>query len=269
MNNIDINNITIETEKVNSPADSTPVISELPGLSGLKGGEKQHWINANLKLITTLHDNFGFEATCKACNMKAETLTKALKKAEKADRPGIRKADQAFNSAYIANEKLYRLMPEVERISDQLNQHIDDGMQLRQMLSDYFQLSAKLNSMAAQLIEKQAYNMSNFTEHIFEGKTHEVSSTHVDLTLDGIDKQNAGPSSRGKNDRLVISKDTRASARQDVGGESLQHSQGNHPGYCVKGKAGNLHYSRPAGRQRTTNRERFQNATRKKRGRRV
>lgn len=150
----------------NPENDNTIQIPELPGLKGLKGGEKQVWIKSNLQLITTLYDNYGFEATCKACIMKPETLTKALKKADRADRPSYRKAEQAYNSAFLANEKIYKLMPEFERINDKLDQHFNDDVELRRMLADFFQLSAKLNSMAAQLVEKQGYNMSNLTEHI-------------------------------------------------------------------------------------------------------
>ncbi len=166
MNNCSNNNITVNTDKVKSPAESTPVIPELPGLRGLKAGPKQHWIVNNLKLIETLYDNFGFEATRVACCMKAETLEKALKKAERADRPAIKKADQAFNSAFLANEKLYKLIPEVETIGEALLQHFDSDLEFRNQLSNYFQLLASANSIMADAIRNRASVMVNLTEHI-------------------------------------------------------------------------------------------------------
>lgn len=234
----------------------------IPGLKGMKGGEKQHWINANLDFIALLNEHYGFESTRKALgNMKAETLIKALQKSEGKSKLAVTKAEQAFNQAYLANERFYALQPEVERISEQLGQHSDGDQQLRQMLADFFQLQSKLNGMAAQLIEKQSQNISNLHNLYSHNDICDVDLTLENLQRNGIKAIKAGPTSGVKRGRLDVSNDTRISAG-DAGDDVIKAIPGNHPGIGNK-MTGKGQTSRPVGRQRITNRERYTNAVRR------
>lgn len=260
MSNCSNNSITVETGKVNIPA-------VMPGLENLKGGKKQHWINANLNFISSTYERFGLEYTKAIFNLKDETLNKALQRSENKHRPAVTMAEKAFNSAFMANEKYYKLQPEVDEIISTMSAHISNDQQLRQTLSDFFQLQAKLNSMVSDLVLKQDYNMSNFTEHILWKESREVRPTRPELTLNGIKVIKDGPSSSVEvRDRLNVSNDTRPSAG-NAGDGVIKAHPGNRPGIGNK-MTGKGQTSRPAGRQRiNSNRERYLNAKRRGFGR--
>lgn len=185
---------------------------DFPELKGLNGGKKQQWINDHLDLIESVERNAGFEAAMEAFNMRPNTLVKALKKAGSKRRPIITPADKAMNKAIIVEEKLYELRPEVEQLTDAMLQHDQDDDQLRQTLSDFFQLQAKLNAMAAELVQKQPRNTSYFTEHISSPNRLEVDSTHNTLSLSDVKQLKDGSTSSAESadvDRPSVSKQKR------------------------------------------------------------
>ncbi len=165
-------NISQEKQPVNT---GQPVV--FPGLKGLAGGKKQHWINANLDLISLLNDNIGFEYTRKALNMKADTLEKALQKAERQHRPAVTKAERAMNRTLVVESKLNEIIPELERQAVELSEHVADDIDLRKNLSDFFRLQASANSMMAEIVQRQGYTSPDLTYHIISPNGHKVGPT--------------------------------------------------------------------------------------------
>jgi len=87
----------------------------LPELAKLSGGRKQHWINANLDFIAALNDHLGFKDTARVLNMKSDTLSRALIKAEQRHRPVITQADKAMSKAQQADIKANKALAELRQ----------------------------------------------------------------------------------------------------------------------------------------------------------
>jgi hypothetical protein len=124
----------------------------LPGLAKLTGGRKQAWINSNLDFIAALNDHLGFKETARVLNMKTETLSRALVKAEQGHRPAITQADKAMSRAQQADIKANKALQELHRQGEALNIHFGTDQQLREQLSQFFELQSRANSLMAQLV---------------------------------------------------------------------------------------------------------------------
>lgn len=158
-----------------------------PHLKGLAGGKKQAWINSNLDHIAMLNEMLGFEETCKALYMKADTLVTALKKAERYHRPEITEANKAFNLAERANNKADNIWKELSIQAEIIKKQLEDNENLRDILTLYFETMANNNLLMAKLCKAtQTY----FTEHI-----------------DRANKRKVGPTRHASRSRLLISRD--------------------------------------------------------------
>jgi len=208
----------------------------LPGLKDLKGGKKQAFNNANREFILMVYEKYGDEVTKRMFNLKDSTLASIVKKAERQVRKNITLADRAFNSAYRANERLYELEPAVEAIQDVLVQQLDSDQDLRNTLSDFFQLQAKLNEMAAKIVQGRDQKNLYFTEHIRHNDILEVSSTPENVSHKVTKRIKAGPTSKTEADRFSVS------------------------GNMESGKSNT---SRVGGRKRGNLRERYENSKRR------
>lgn len=147
-----------------------------PGLSGLKGGKKQVWVNANLELITLLNDQLGFDQTCRMLYMKAGTLSSALKKAEGRHRPTVTLAQKAMSRVLMTDGRLEGLGRVVHEQGEILETHLADDYRLRANLSNYFGLLAQANALMQELIMSTTTkgNDPNFTYHIGRASKHKV-----------------------------------------------------------------------------------------------
>jgi len=169
-----------------------------PELKGLKGGKKQHWINANLDKISMLAEIMSFEDLRKALYCKEETLTKALQKAEQHHRPTKTKLDKNALEIEKVGNSVGVIFKELQIQAEVLSETVEKVGFVNETLSEYHGIQARLHN----LMEKQfsgtksnsyvAYtpelDPSNFTEHI--------ASTH---------KRKVGPTSLESQDRLRIS----------------------------------------------------------------
>lgn len=146
---------------------------EFTELKGLKGGDKQAWINRNLDLIALLNQSVGFEATRTALYMKSETLEAALRKAEGRHRPAITEANKAYNKASIVENNLYEITQVVQDHGEKIMQLAADQVSLRDVLGQFFAVQSNLNGMMAKLVS----NESNFTEHTSRANKNKVGLT--------------------------------------------------------------------------------------------
>jgi len=139
-----------------------------PGLSNLRGGQKDQWIRNNLDLIAALNDHIGFEETAKVLNMKAQTLSRALQLAEGSHRPVITLAEKAMSRGVLNENKINQLAKELNHHREALVQCFVSMRQVRDNLSQYFQLQASANALMAEVMSNRSTmsNEANFTEHI-------------------------------------------------------------------------------------------------------
>ena len=136
-----------------------------PELAKLKGGNKQGWINRNLDLISALNDNLGFDQTARVLHMKADTLSRALVRAEGSHRPVITEANKAMSRAVVNEAKINEALSELHRQAEELEIHTAEDYRLREYLGQYFGLLAAANTMMQKLVTSVEHTRY-FTEHI-------------------------------------------------------------------------------------------------------
>lgn len=164
-----------------------------PQLKGLKGGDKQAWVNKNLDFIAMLNDMVGFEEARTMLRMKPDTLISALGRAEGRHRPAITHADKAYNMAQRADMKADEALHELEVQANVISGQISETQELKQNLTSYFALMAQANNLMAKLCQATSVN---FTEHI-----------------GSLNKRKVGLTRRNSRGRLLLSVD-RGSSRQ-------------------------------------------------------
>lgn len=171
-----------------------------PGLHKLAGGKKQAWINQNLDFIAMLNDNLGFEETAKALHMKADTLSKALVKAERGHRPSVTRADKAYYLAQSACGKADTALGELAVQAEAIACSTEEVQELKTNLTSYFTLISKASELMARLCQS---THSNLTEHIRYksprkvGLTKRIGSSRLLLsTKKAQNKRNKRPYSR-------------------------------------------------------------------------
>ena len=140
-----------------------------PELAKLKGGKKNFWISQNLDLVAALNDTMGFDATARVLNMKADTLSRALVRAEGHHRPQVTKAEKALSRVALNEGKIYDLAKIVNGHSEALTQCFAEMRQVRDNLSRYFQLQSAASALMAEVMSnvKTTPDVPSFTQHIF------------------------------------------------------------------------------------------------------
>lgn len=155
-----------------------------PELNGLKGGEKQAWINRNLDLISLLNGQLGFEPTRQVLKMKADTLASALQRAEQHHRPAVTRADRAYNLAQINEAKVNEVLKELSVQAEAISATADELGELKNNLTSYFTLMSQANEVMARLCQS---THTYFTEH-----------------TDSLNKRKVGLTTHGSHDRLAL-----------------------------------------------------------------
>lgn len=138
-----------------------------PELRGLKGGQKQAWINRHLPVIVALNDSLGFDETAELLHMKADTLARALKVAE--TRPAITQSEKALSRGALNGRRIDELVQRVNRHQEALTGCFAEMRQVRDNLGQYFKLQAAASELMAEVIMSGSQTMpdvANFTEPI-------------------------------------------------------------------------------------------------------
>lgn len=158
-----------------------------PHLKGLRGGDKQAWINANLDFIAMLNDQLGFDKTREVLFMKADTLASALKRAEARHRPVITEAQKAHMLATTADRKADAVMREQAIQAEAIAGLSQELSETKDILLQYHEMQAKIHTMTARALSGTT-QARYFTEQILNPNKREV-----------------GPTTRNRRVRLTIS----------------------------------------------------------------
>ena len=149
-----------------------------PELAKLKGGKKNFWINRNLDLVAGLNDTIGFDTTARVLHMKADTLSRALVRAEGHHRPQITLAEKALNRGVLHEGKINDIIKQLNRHAGEFEQHVEDDNQLREHLEKFYQLQAAANTIMAELISSTRH-ARNLTYHIISPPHKKVGPSHI------------------------------------------------------------------------------------------
>ena len=126
-----------------------------PELKNLKGGKKQAWINEHLDVIASLSDSIPFERLTEILNMKPETLSAALTKAEGNHKPIITKSDKAISRVALVDRKANEIAKKVYNQAEEFIQHAEQDERLRNNLTRYFIAQSAINDLMAQVMLKE------------------------------------------------------------------------------------------------------------------
>ena len=144
-----------------------------PELAKLKGGKKNFWISRNLDLVAALNDTIGFDTTAKVLHMKADTLSRALVRAEGHHRPQITLAEKALNRGVLHEGKINDIVDKLNRHAAEFDEHVEDDNQLREHLEKFYQLQAAANTIMAELMSSTRHTR-NLTYHIISKPLRKV-----------------------------------------------------------------------------------------------
>jgi hypothetical protein len=153
-----------------------------PHLKGMNGGKKQHWINSNLDIISMLNDIMPFDDLCKALYCKADTLSKALQKAEGHHRPTITKTEKNQLHIQKVENKVDVLFQEQAVEAEVLAEQVDRVGNLEDNLANYFSAQAHLNTIIARLVSRSK-SPSDITYHISSAHKRKVGPTSRNVKL--------------------------------------------------------------------------------------
>ena len=82
-------------------------------ISQLRGGEKRMWIEQNYELITTLHEELGFEMACMVFHMRPNTLEGLLSsRPARRHRVHLDKSDRALIQTEMLRTEVKELKQE-------------------------------------------------------------------------------------------------------------------------------------------------------------
>jgi len=196
----------------------------LPHLKGLKGGEKQAYLNANRETIAAMAGILSFDELCELFHSTPATMASTLKKAEGRNRPAITQADKAMLEARQASNKASEVLGELSVQSSALaalSSEVDDMVE---NFARYFDMMAQANSVMSKMMKRQSRYRS--LRNIYLARTGTKSQQLLKKT-----RKSSAISSR-KAARLLLS--TPGSSRL--------------PGQVVKGES-HRHYSRRKGKQ--------------------
>lgn len=90
-----------------------PFPEVIPGLKGVKGGDKEKIINQNLDVIAILNDRHGFDVACKVFSSYPKTIIRALDRYNGNHRPAITKRDLALSRTLDNETKVFALIEQV------------------------------------------------------------------------------------------------------------------------------------------------------------
>ena len=134
-----------------------------PELKNLKGGKKQAWINEHLDVIVALNDSLDFDETAEILHMKANTLIRALRKAER--KPVITESNKAISRAALNREKIDEVRKELHGYADDMDRHVAEDRQLLEYMVHFYRLLAEANTIMAELMSNVAHTR-DLTYHI-------------------------------------------------------------------------------------------------------